>query len=158
VAQPPWVSKPLAIIIRAAADGRLLRLMYTKRHEAPEERLVEAYALRRTAAGDLMLVAVDLTRGAAVRNFRVDRIVSAAVAPGNSAGRYRFEMLERPAQLPPATRPRTTPTRPRRGSGHCAVVCPFCGAVFTDTAYNTAIGPHDAPGGGPCEGRHGFPI
>lgn len=90
---PKWVSPTLAEILVGASELALVDVIYRDAVGSTTKRRVEPYALRRTVDGDLLLQAVDLTRNAELRNFRVDRLLFAEISSERFEPRYRMELF-----------------------------------------------------------------
>ncbi len=133
-------------------------------------RRIEPYSLRRSANGDVLLMAVR-SDGGESRSYRLDKIQGASVTRQVFTPRYAIELAATDFTIrPTATRPsaassRSLPpsagslprkARPARGTGPTYVFeCGTCGKTFRRSRFEAALNPHQTPGGYPCPGRLG---
>lgn len=163
-------------VIRFAAANRLcVDLDYNG-----STRRIEAYSLRRTQEGNIVLRAWSLDRNAH-RSYRVDRIQGVSTTGQTFAPRYAVELTPSgPLAVPPAqrsslgngsgsfgglrtsTRPARRPSR-RSGTGFSQgptyiYQCGMCGKKFRRTTRSGSLNKHKAPSGMACSGRTGYLI
>jgi predicted nucleotidyltransferase component of viral defense system len=170
--QPPsmaqvWHTKAPLEKIRFAAANRLCVNLYYKN----SYRLIEAYSLRRSKAGDLLLFALRHKTGE-WRAYRIDRIQSADVTNTTFIPRHLIELTSvGPMSAPMLTRssdgfsiispniksPTVKHSKSRRPSLEPRHVfkCAVCGKQFTHKTYNSILNPHKNKQGYPCPGRTG---
>jgi predicted nucleotidyltransferase component of viral defense system len=162
--------------IRFAAANRLcVQLDYTKKNGERRTPTIEPYSVRRTTAGDLLLLGVEANSGEP-KSYLLDRIHSATVTRQAFHPRFAVELtasgplaapqLERahgskaaPTSFPSAPR---TPPRPRqaKATGNFGMKyrfeCTVCGKRFTRSTYDATLNPHKNKQGWPCPGRVGL--
>ena len=164
------ISAPLEIIRFAAANRLCVLLDYQLAQGVRDVRTIEPYSLRRSAAGDLLLMAVKADTGE-VRSYRVDRIVGATATQQSFVPRYVIEFTDNaPLSAPALERERAVsaaPVRraappPRRSVGMFAARepthvfrCTVCGKTFKRKSYDAALNPHKNKQGLPCYGQYG---
>ena len=155
-------------VIRFAASNRLcVDLDYQG-----STRRIEAYSLRRTLDGNVIVKAVKFETGES-RGYRVDRISGVRVTNQSFVPRYAVELS--PAGpfniVPTTTRERSTAMPTFRTSGlsrrsnrfgvsgaggpKYVYECSFCGKRFNHKTQNPDLNPHKDKSGYPCGGRHG---
>jgi len=156
------VSAPLEPIRFAAANRLLVDLAYQG-----SRRLIEPYSLRRTRAGQLLLLATRHEDGQP-RSYRVDRIEGAEVTNRPYTPRYVIELSSTgPLSASPLKRqsstlaPRTRFQHPKSfyHSPHgptYVIQCTTCGKRFNRKRYDVTINPHKNPSGSRCFGRIGL--
>lgn len=156
-------------IIRYAAANRLLvEIDYRNEQGVRSTRLIEAYSLAQTQAGDVILHTHD--RGPnAHRGFRIDRIDGARVTNQSFEPRFQIELApEGPVRVTPApyktstASPRATPggiarTTPRKSARPSTgikyiVQCPVCQKTFTRTTNDRTMNTHKNDWGSRCSG------
>ena len=145
---------PLEVVRFAAANHLCLDLNY-----AGEVRRIEAYALRRTLDGNLILRAVRCQDGES-RAYRVDRIAGVSVTTEVFRPRYAIEFSETGVlQALPTTRAIVT----GRGRGRVryhgpawVVECPLCSRRFTRSKPDWSLRKHKTKDGYLCAGRRGW--
>lgn len=160
-------------IIRFAASNRLcVDLLYQG-----STRRIEAYSLRRTRDGNIILHAHDVDKNDH-RSYRLDRIEGAQVTNQTFAPRFEVELTPTgPVAVRPTaaassgssgdgaftrnSRPRRTGTLgSRRGlsrpSGGPTYIyeCTYCGKRFRRKKQTTSLNPHKDKNGYPCAGRY----
>ena len=128
-------------------------------------REIEPYALRRSRAGAILLVAIR-TANREVRTYRVDRIQSIHVTRKPFKPVYAIEIGPGELHIPTITRPRAVqtsgwlPAPTRRVTTHhgpiYVIECPICGKKFKRKSNDPALRPHKDPQGWDCSGRRGF--
>jgi predicted nucleotidyltransferase component of viral defense system len=163
--------------IRFAAANRLcIQLEYAKEGGERTSPMIEPYAVRQTQERNLILRAVDVSKGEP-RTYRLDRIRSATVTRQTFKPRYAVELTESgPLTTPPVERlpaafkafssprsltmrkpARAAPARPQRGFGlSYTFECTLCGKTFKREKYDSTLNPHKNKQGWPCTGRIGF--
>jgi predicted nucleotidyltransferase component of viral defense system len=163
-------------IIRFAASNRLcVDLEYRDEQDRRGTRTIEAYSLRRTQAGDTLLMAVRADNGQP-RSYRLDRIESARVTERSFTPRYPVELTptgplstsykERGSSgggswggfsggMARATRAPRVPRTPRSG-GTYIFRCMVCGKQFERQSYDSTLRPHKNRSGWDCYGRTGI--
>jgi predicted nucleotidyltransferase component of viral defense system/DNA-directed RNA polymerase subunit RPC12/RpoP len=150
-------------VIRFAASNRLcIELDYDG-----STRRVEAYSLRRTLEGNVILKAIKSATGEP-RSYRVDRISGVRVTNQGFVPRYDIELSPTwPVDIMPTSTREPTPTMPKlrsprstmqgRPSGPTYVYqCSYCGKRFNHKSQNSDLNAHKNKSGYPCPGRHGF--
>ena len=161
-------------LIRYAAANRLLvEIDYRDEKGARSTRLIEAYSLALTQAGDVLLHTHDHTRNAH-RGFRIDRIEGARVTNKSFEPRHQIELASQgPVRVAPATykvpaTPRATfggiaRTPPRRATCtstgvRYVIQCPVCQKKFTRSTNDRKLNAHKNDWGSKCSGsgRNGF--
>lgn len=160
----PGVRASALEIIRFAAANRLtVEIDYVTAEGGPTTREIEAYSLRRTRAGAVVLHGFDMMRNDH-RSYRTDCIQAARPTGRTFSPRYAIELTPGGAQsVPPTTRvvSSTSFGRPARRSatrhGPTYVYqCPQCSKQFPRTKRDSALRPHKAPGGWNCSGRTAY--
>ena len=162
--------------LRFAAANRLcVQLDYTKESGERTSPTIEPYSVRRTSAGDLLLVGVKADTGES-RSYRLDRIRSATVTRKAFKPRYAIELTASgplsapsaarqpaavssfsPARSPAARKPAgARAVKPPSGTGLTyTFACTVCGKKFKRDKYDATMNPHKAKQGWPCPGRIG---
>jgi len=169
-------SAPIEIIRFAAANRLCVELDYRDERGRSTSRTIEPYSLRRTSAGDLLLVAVKAESGEA-RSYRVDRIQGAIAMDRTFNPRYAVEFasggpmvpspvarhtgaeLKRPGPRLRSTRSRPVskplPSQPASMGPRHTFRCPVCGKQFRKSTYDASLNPHNGKNGYPCHGTVG---
>ena len=160
---------PAIETIRFAAANRLcIDLEYHDEQGRHGNRVIEPYSLRRTQAGDVLLMAVRADSGEA-RSYRLDRILGARATQRAFTPRY-------PVELTP-TGPLSIPDKETRSSGSGGFAggfglararagvpqtgptymfrCTVCGKEFERKTYDGKLRAHKNRGGQDCYGRFG---
>jgi predicted nucleotidyltransferase component of viral defense system len=152
---------PAIETIRFAAANRMcVDLEYRDERGRHGTRIIEAYSLRRTQAGDVLLMAVRSDSGEP-RSYRIDRILSARATDRTFVARY-------PIELTPAG-PLSIPDREAQaavgrssGGGRMRSIarshtgptyvfrCPVCGKEFQRKQYDATLRPHKNRAGYQC--------
>ena len=148
----------LEIIRFAAANHMCVDLLYKD-----QVRRIEAYSLRQTKDGNIVLHAFD-TRKQGHRSYRVDRIQDAGITDESFTPRYAVELNPSgPLSIPPTparvatlSYPRAARPVPQTGAQRYVYQCPLCQWRFYRKARNPAIRPHKGKNGWPCGGRQGI--
>jgi predicted nucleotidyltransferase component of viral defense system len=151
--------------IRFAAANRLLvNLDYRDQQGRRSTRAVESYSLRRSRAGDVLLMAVRAEDGQP-RSYRLDSILGVSQTQTTFSPRYPIELTPTgPQSIPSTSRstgivaPRTsTPRRLRASGGGTTYVfrCTVCGKLFERKSYDGTLRPHKNRAGYQCYGTYG---
>ena len=164
------VSAPLEIVRFAAANRLCVALDYQTEQGRRDVRIIEPYSLRRSSAGNLLLMAVKADTGE-IRSYRVDRIAGATATQRSFTPRYIIEFTDGgPLSAPALERERSissapawTNNAPRRravgafaSSGPTYVFrCTVCGKNFKRKNYDATLNPHKNKTGQPCYGSFG---
>jgi len=152
-------------IIRFAAANRLLvNVDYRDKQGNRSTRAIEAYSLRRSRAGDVLLMAVRAEDGQP-RSYLVNSILGVSQTQITFAPRYPIELTPSGLQSIAATSrsagittDRTsTRRRSRAQSGGPTYVfrCTTCRKLFERKTYDGTLRPHKNPAGYQCYGTHG---
>jgi predicted nucleotidyltransferase component of viral defense system len=150
--------------IRFAAANRLLvEIDYRDKKGVRSRRVIEAYSLRRSQAGDVRLMAVRQDNGKD-RSYLVNSILGVSPTQTSFTPRYPIELTPSGAQLIPDT-PRSaaiTPSRlprmarRRASSGPTYVYrCAVCRKLFERKTQDSSLRPHKNPAGWQCYGTYG---
>lgn len=168
-----WQGASHIEVIRFAASNRLcVELDYRDEQGRQSTRVIEAYSLRQTSDGNIVLYAIRADDGQS-RSYRTDRIVGARMTNRVFKPRYEIELTSGgPVVLAPtvaegrkikssASSSIGRPARPRRASSsHFGVKyvfqCPVCQKKFTRTKNDGTLGKHKNTWGGQCSGRRGY--
>jgi predicted nucleotidyltransferase component of viral defense system len=151
--------------IRFAAANRLLvNLDYRDQQGKRSTRAIEAYSLRRSRGGDVLLMAARADNGQA-RSYRVDNILGVTQTQTTFTPRYPIELTPSGPQSIPAisqstktVRPRTSiRRRSRASSGGPTYVfrCTVCGKLFERKNHDSSLRPHKNRAGYQCYGTYG---
>ncbi|MBP7143421.1 MAG: nucleotidyl transferase AbiEii/AbiGii toxin family protein [Opitutaceae bacterium] len=138
-------SVPIEAVRFAAANRLCVNLGYKG-----TVREIEPYALRRSKAGPLLLVAIKRTVRQP-RTYRVDRIESISVTRKPFIPVYEIEIGAGELHAPPLMRTRTTAAY---GPPY-VFECPLCGKLFKRSSYDSKLRPHKDRSGWDCSGRAG---
>jgi predicted nucleotidyltransferase component of viral defense system len=146
----------------AAANRLIIDLDYRDKDGRRSMRAIEAYSLRRTQAGDVLLMAVREEDGRP-RSYRLDSILGAAVTPRSFAPRYPIELTPSGPQSIPQTSGGSSGVIRRRASiSHRAATgptyvyhCSVCGKEFSRKNRDGRLSAHKNRAGGDCYGRYG---
>lgn len=155
-------------IIRFAAANRLtVEIDYVKENGESTTREIEAYSLRSTQAGHVVLHAFDMHRNDH-RSYRTERIRGARATARTFVPRYAIELTPSGAQSAPLIArapanigsmpigtPVRAPARPHYGLTYI-FQCPACSKKFERRNYDATLRPHENPGGWNCPGRSGL--
>jgi predicted DNA-binding transcriptional regulator YafY len=164
------VSAPLEIVRFAAANRLCVALDYQNEQGKRDVRIIEPYSLRRSSAGNLLLMAVKADTGE-IRSYRADRIAGATATQQSFTPRYLIEFadgeplsapaLERgraassvPAWTSKAPARRTVGSFTSKGPTH-VFRCTVCGKTFKRQSYDATLNPHKNKTGQPCYGSFG---
>lgn len=129
-------------------------------------REIEPYALRRSKAGAILLVAVK-TATRETRTYRVDRIESVHVTTKPFTPIYGVEIGGAgPLRIPDITRPRTEQSSAWRPAAHrpsathygpvYIIMCPVCQREFRRHSKDSSLRLHKDKHGWNCSGRTGY--
>ena len=151
--------------IRFAAANRLLvDLDYRDQQGKRSTRAIEAYSLRRSRVGDVLLMAVRADNGQP-RSYRLDSILGVSPTQTSFSARYPIELTPTgPQSIPPTSRPTgiaaprtSTRRRSRASSGGTTYVfrCTVCGKLFERKSYDGTLRPHKNRAGYQCYGTYG---
>ena len=148
----------------AAANQLLVNLDYRDQQGRRSTRAIEAYSLRRSRAGDVLLMAVRADSGQP-RSYRADSILGVSPTQTSFSPRYPIELTPSgPQSIPLASRsaqivtPRvSTRRRSRASGGGTAYVfrCTVCRKLFERKNYDGTLRPHKNPAGYQCYGTYG---
>ncbi len=164
------VSAPLEIVRFAAANRLCVSLDYRDEQGKRDVRVIEPYSLRRTSAGNILLMAVKADTGEP-RSYRADRIVGASATQRSFTPRYLIEFTDGgPMSAPAIERERAISRAPAwpsevpvRRSGRSSNLsgpthvfrCTVCGKTFRRKSYDATLNPHKNKSGQPCYGSVG---
>jgi predicted nucleotidyltransferase component of viral defense system len=150
--------------IRFAAANRLLvNIDYRDQKGNRSTRAIEAYSLRRSKAGDVLLMAVR-AEDAQPRSYRVDSILGVSQTQITFSPRYPIELTPSGPQSIPATSRSagiSTATsmrrrsRARSGGPTYVFRCTACRKLFERKTYDGMLRPHKNPAGYQCYGTYG---
>lgn len=165
-------------LIRFAATNRLLvEIDYRDKKGQRSTRAIEAYSLRRSKAGDVLLMAIRAEDGEA-RSYLVENILGVTPTQKTFTPRYPIELSPSgPQSIPrlsnlssgssggfaiprfskkPATQFRTRPSiQSSRSSGPNYVFrCPVCNKTFNRKSYDASAKPHKNKDGYDCYGSY----
>jgi hypothetical protein len=156
-------------LVRFAAANRLLvEIDYQDKAGNRSTRAIEAYSLRRSQAGEVLLMAVRADNGQA-RSYLVNSILGVKPTQTSFTPRYPIELTPTGLQSIPTTSgspgglvTRRASPAPRRtfravaSSGPTYVFrCPVCGKTFNRKTYDATLNPHKNKSGYACYGTYG---
>jgi predicted nucleotidyltransferase component of viral defense system len=154
-------------MIRFAAANRLLvDIDYRDKQGSRSTRSIEAYSLRRSRAGDVLLMAVRADSGQP-RSYLVDSILGVSPTQISFSPRYPIELTPSGPQWIPATSQAagiaTALALTRRASRSRATSagptyvhrCTVCRKLFERKTMDATLRPHKNPAGRPCYGTYG---
>jgi hypothetical protein len=157
------VSAPLEIVRFAAANRLCVALDYQNEQGRRDVRMIEPYSLRRSIAGNLLLMAVKAATGE-IRSYRADRIVGATATQQSFIPKYIIEFTDgEPLSAPALERGRAVSRAPARrtagsftskGPTH-VFRCTVCGKTFKRKSYDATLNHHKNKIGQPCYGSYG---
>jgi len=153
-------------VIRFAASNRLcVDLDYQG-----SKRRIEAYSLRRTQDGNVILHAFNVDKNEH-RTYRVDRITGVRVTGQTFVPRYEIELSPKgPGDILATTTSDRSGSVPTAGAGNRSnrsrssgfssgpayvYECSYCSKRFSRKKQDSALNPHKNKNGYPCAGRHG---
>jgi predicted nucleotidyltransferase component of viral defense system len=152
--------------IRFAAANRLLvNIDYRDKQGKRSTRAIEAYSLRRSRAGEVLLMAVR-AEDAQPRSYLVNSILGVSATQTIFSPRYPIELTPSgPQSIPPTSRsaglviPRTSTRRSRvrtTSTGPRYVFrCTVCRKLFERRTHDSILRPHKNPAGYQCYGTYG---
>jgi hypothetical protein len=151
--------------IRFAAANRVcIDLQYRDSKGAISTRAVEPYSFRRSAAGDVLLMATQEIDGGA-RSFRIDRILGVTATQRTFVPRYPVELTPTGSISIPqnfsieASRAPRRPMRRAINTGPAYIFrCPVCGKQFSRKTYDSALRTHKNKSGWDCYGSYGIHV
>ena len=154
-------------MIRFAAANRLLvEIDYRDKQGKRSTRSIETYSLRRSQAGDVLLMAVRADSGQS-RSYLVSNILGVSPTQISFSPRFPIELTPSGPQSIPATsrsagigavRSSTRRvSRLRDGSSGPSYVyrCTVCRKLFERKTQDSTLRPHKSPAGRPCYGTYG---
>jgi predicted nucleotidyltransferase component of viral defense system/DNA-directed RNA polymerase subunit RPC12/RpoP len=163
----PGRSSAFIEVIRFAAANHLcVELDYTNQKGERRPRTVEAYSLRRTKDGHLLLMAVEADTGAS-KSYRIDQIHGAKMVNRSFTPRYQIELTPTtPIIAPSLTRSTLSsgsisrPTRQKASRWGSKLVhtyrCSICGKKFERMTRDSKLREHKNKYGFRCSGRTGI--
>jgi hypothetical protein len=153
--------------IRFAAANRLVvEIDYRDKGGNRSKRMIEAYSLRRSQAGDVLLMAVRAEDGQP-RSYLLDSILGVSLTQTTFSPRYPIELTPSGPQSMPiisrSTGSRIAPAatrgvlRTRMASRGPTYVysCPVCRKLFERKTQDSTLRPHKNPAGWRCYGSNG---
>lgn len=164
------ISAPMEIIRFAAVNHMCVALDYQDEKGKRGVRIIEPYSVRRSSAGDVLLMAIKADSGEP-RSYRIDRIIGATATQKAFTPRYLIEFSDGASlAIPglgrtladkriPSLTSKISPRRPAssftpKGPVY-AYRCTVCGKIFKRQSYNPKLNPHKNKSGQPCFGRLG---
>jgi predicted nucleotidyltransferase component of viral defense system len=154
-------------VIRFAAANRLLvEIDYRDKQGKRSTRSIEAYSLRRSQAGDVLLMAVRADSGQS-RSYLVGNILGVSPTQTSFSPRFPIELTPSGPQSIPATSRSTgigaVRSSTRRASRFRATSsgpsyvyrCTVCRKLFERKTQDSTLRPHKTPAGRPCYGTYG---
>jgi hypothetical protein len=163
VADQRWQSF-IEMIRFATANRLLVEIDYRDKKGVRSTRAIEAYSLRRSKAGEVLLMAVRTADGKD-RSYLVDSILGVTPTQTSFTPRYPIELTPNGLQsIPPTSRstgvttPRTSTRRRSRVSGGVPTYvfrCTVCRKLFERKTYDGTLRPHKNPSGYQCYGSYG---
>ena len=159
---PGFSNQSFIETIRFAAANRLcIDLQYRDIQGAVTRRTIEPYSFRRSAAGDVRLMATQEVDGAP-RSFLVNGILGVSVTQRSFVPRYPVELTPSGQVVIPqsfsiaASRAPRRPMRRAVRTGPAYIFrCPICHKQFSRKTYDAALRPHKDKSGWDCYGQHG---
>jgi len=153
--------------LRFAASNRLLvEIDYRDKQGKRASRLIEAYSLRRSRAGDVLLMAVRADDGQP-RSYLVDSILGVSTTQTTFSPRYPIELTPAGPQSIPeksssyvgvtmrTTRRRSSRSRSLGGGPTYVYRCTACRKLFERKTQDSRLRPHKTPAGRACYGSYG---
>ena len=152
-------------MIRFAAANRLLiEIDYRDKKGVRSTRAIEAYSLRRSQVGDVLLMAARADSGQA-RSYLMSNILGVSPTQTSFTPRYPIELTPSGPQFIPdtsrsaemTTSNLTRMTRRRAASSGPTYVyrCTVCRKLFERKTQDTTLRPHKNPAGWQCYGAYG---
>jgi predicted nucleotidyltransferase component of viral defense system len=160
------VGQALVETIRFAAANRLIvELDYRDQQGRRSTRAIEAYSLRRSRAGDVLLMAVRADDGQS-RSYSVHNILGVTVTQRSFSPRYPIELTPVGSQSIQSTSRSSVATTVRRALGRRVVRgasngpryiyrCTVCHKLFERRAHDATLRAHKNKAGRECYGTHG---
>jgi predicted nucleotidyltransferase component of viral defense system len=151
--------------IRFAGANRLLvEIDYRDQKGNRSTRAIEAYSLRRSKAGDVLLMAVRAEDGQP-RSYLMNSILGVTPTQRTFSPRYPVELTPTGFQVIPETSrsagtyiARTSTRRPSRASSSGPTYvyrCTVCRKIFQRKNQDSTLRPHKNPAGFQCYGTYG---
>ncbi len=152
-------------MIRFAAANRLLvEIDYRDKKGVRSTRAVEAYSLRRSQTGDILLMAARADSGQA-RSYLISNILGVSPTQTSFTPRYPIELTPSGPQFIPDTSrstgmtssrlPRATRLRAASTGPIYVYRCTVCRKLFERKTQDTTLRPHKNPAGWQCYGTYG---
>lgn len=150
----------------AAANQLLVEIDYRDKQGKRSARSIEAYSLRRTQAGDVLLMAVRADNGQP-RSYLVNSILGVSPTQTTFSPRYPIELTPSGPQSIPATSRlagaggvwsltrRASRFRATSSGPKYVYRCTVCRKLFERKTQDSTIRPHKTPAGRPCFGTYG---
>jgi Nucleotidyl transferase AbiEii toxin, Type IV TA system len=146
----------------AAANRLLVEIDYRDKKGVRSTRAIEAYSLRRSRAGEVLLMAVRSADGKD-RSYLVDSILGVTPTQTSFTPRYPIELTPSGPQLIPQTSRstgsqivRTSRHRHISSSGPAYVFrCMVCGKLFERKTHDSTLRSHKNRAGYQCYGTYG---
>ena len=160
-------STPFIETIRFAAANRLLvELDYVDQRGMRATRPIEAYSLRRTQEGNIILCAVNAEKQES-RSYRIEQIQGAQVLDRTFVPRYAIELTPTgPLMVPETARSSSGGSIRGTGMGRRSYTpqrgptyvyrCAVCGKRFEHGRQDGTLRAHKDRAGRPCYGRSGI--
>jgi hypothetical protein len=152
-------------MIRFAAANRLLvEIDYRDKKGVRSTRAIEAYSLRRSLAGDVLLMAARADNGQA-RSYLVSNILGVSPTQTTFTPRFPIELTPSGPQFIPDTSrsagttttglPRVTRRRAASSGPTYVYRCTVCRKLFERKTQDSTLRPHKNPAGWQCYGTYG---
>jgi predicted nucleotidyltransferase component of viral defense system len=147
----------------AAANQLLVEIDYRDKQGNRSTRSIEAYSLRRTQAGDVLLMAVRADSGQP-RSYLVSNILGVSHTQITFSPRFPIELTPSGPQSIPATSRsagtrsstrRTSRARSARSGPVYVYRCTVCRKLFERKTQDSSLRKHKTPAGRPCYGTYG---
>jgi predicted nucleotidyltransferase component of viral defense system len=147
----------------AAANQLLVEIDYRDKQGNRSTRSIEAYSLRRSQAGDVLLMAVRADSGQP-RSYLVSNILGVSPTQISFSPRFPIELTPSgPQSIPATSRLAGTRSSTRRTSGVRGTKsgpvyvyrCTVCRKLFERKTQDFTLRPHKTPAGRPCYGTYG---
>jgi predicted nucleotidyltransferase component of viral defense system len=144
----------------AAANQLLVEIDYRDKQGKRSTRSIEAYSLRRTQAGDVLLMAARADSGQP-RSYLVSNILGVSPTQITFSPRFPIELTPSGPQATPrsagtrsSTR-RTSRARSARSGPVYVYRCTVCRKLFERKTQDSTLRQHKTPAGRPCYGTYG---
>ena len=151
----------------AAANRLLVDLDYRDKEGRRSSRLIEPYSLRRSQAGDILLLAVRVDNGQQ-RSYLIDSVLGAEVTQRSFSPRYPIELtVSGPQSIQRKTSSfgiakiwgqsagRKSPLRVASTGPIYVFRCTVCSKLFERKTHNGTLRPHKNKAGRDCYGTFG---